>query len=274
MKRTLLLVVALLCAALASASPAGAAEKLTARQIMQKQKDLHRTSSEIEHQKMVLIDRRDKKENRELRRYNLEVKKDVYKYLIIFLAPKDIRGTSLLTWQHEDAPDDQWLFLPAAKKLKRVAEGSKKGYFMGTDFTYEDLSPEPLDDNKYKLLREEECPGKEGKGKDCWVIESVPANEEVLKASGYSKKHLWVRQDIFFTAKIEFFNKRGKHVKTQVMMDVDKVEGTIYRAGKALMDHETKKHKTLMVVTKREINAKIDKQLFSERSVLKQEGLR
>jgi len=147
--KTIALPLSLLCVAML-VTPGIAAKKLTARQIMETQKERHKTSSEIEFQKMMLVDRKGNKELRELRRYNLETGKDIYKFLLIFLSPKDIRGTTLLTWQNENAEDDQWLYLPAlGRKLKRMAKGSKKGSFMGTDFTYADLSPEPIDDNEY-----------------------------------------------------------------------------------------------------------------------------
>ena len=259
--------VALLLAA-ALCVPAGAADKLTARQIMKKQKDMHKTTSEIEFQKMMLIDRKGGKELRELRRYNLETGKELYKYLLIFLSPKDIRGTSLLTWQKEGGEDDQWIYMPAlGRKLKRMAKGSKKGYFMGTDFTYADLSPEPLDDNAYELLGEEKF-----EGQDVWIIESKPVPAK-LKESAYSKKILRVRKDIFFTVDIEFYNPRGKHIKTQSMSGIKKIEGTIHRADKALMDHLKRQHKTVMMVIKRELNAKVDPKIFTESSVIKEETL-
>lgn len=246
MKRLILPVAVLLCAAFAvRASSAG---KLSGRDIMKKQEKLHKSSSEVELVKMMLIDRKGKKKPRQLRRYNWKEKEGENKFLLVFLAPKDVKGTSLLTWAHKDSADDRWIFLPAlGKKLKRIAEGSKKGYFMGTDFTYEDLSPEDIDDNKYKILREETCPGKQFKDKKCWVIESVPATKKILKSSGYSKKVVWVRKDIYFTVKIEFYDKRGKHRKTQTMMDVEKVKGSMYRAKRTLMDNIKKKHKTAML---------------------------
>lgn len=246
-----------------------AAESLTARQVMDKQKSLHRSTSEAESIKMALIDKKGKEEVREMKRLSMEVDKENSNCLMVFLSPKDIKGTSLLTWQHDKGADDQWLYLPAmGKKMKRIAEGSKKGYFMGTDFTYEDLSPESLDDYEYTMLREETV-----ESHPCYVIESKPINPDVLKSSGYSKKTLWVRKDIFFTVKIEFYNKRDKLQKTQTLTDVVKVEGDLYRADKSIMDHLENEHKTVMTSLKRQINAAVDKGLFTERSVLKEEAL-
>ena len=79
-----------------------------------------------------------------------------------------------MTWQQQSREDDQWLYMPAlGEKLKRIAGGGKKNYFMGTDFSYEDLRNEKLDDHTYHLIKEETL-----EGKNCYLIEALPANEE------------------------------------------------------------------------------------------------
>lgn len=259
-----------LTASFAAAAPAAPAKKaLTAREIMDKTEELHKCKSEIEFQSMLLVDKGGNQEKRSVRRYNWDQSDKETKYLIVFLEPKDVKGTTLLTWQHTGATDDQWLHLPAAgKKLQRIAKGSKKGAFMGTDFTYEDLSAEDTDDYDYAILKEEDV-----EGQKCWVIESKPKTEEAKKESGYGRRVVSVRQDIYFPVKIEFYNQRDKHVKTQYFQEIEKVSGTIYRAKKALMDNLKDEHKTYVLVTQREINGKIDQSLFTEESVLKGSAL-
>lgn len=245
------------------------AGELTGRDIIKRQKDNHKSSLEIEKQMMMLIDKSGKKEIRQVKRYSKEMEDDVYRYLLVFLDPKDIKGVSLLTWQNKNGGDDQWLYMPAmGKQMKRIAGGSKKSYFMGTDFTYEDLSPDKIDNYTHKLLKEEKVGAD-----DCYVVESVPANETVLKDSGYSKKISWIRKDIFFTVKVEFYDKRGKLLKTQTVSDVEKIEGNLYRAKKVLMDHHKKNHKTAILINDRKIGSDIPDDIFTERSVLKEEAL-
>tara|TARA_B100000959_G_scaffold211076_1_gene221832 strand:+ start:152 stop:979 length:828 start_codon:yes stop_codon:yes gene_type:complete len=242
-------------------------DKLTGRQIMEKQKDLHKVSSEFEFQKMVLVDKTGSKETRDVRRYIKENEVDVFRSLIVFLQPSDIKGTALLNWQHKDRADDQWLYLPAQGKMQRIAKGGGRNYFMGTDFTYEDMQSEEFDDYKYTLLKEEPY-ADEG---TCYVVEAIPANKEKERESGYSKRIMWLRKDIFLTVKIDFYDRRKKLIKTQTNSAIENVKGTIWRAKKALMDNHKAKHKTAIMVVKREVNEEIPDKTFTERFILKGE---
>ena len=106
------------------------AEDLSGRQIMEKQKQMHETKNEFELQKMVLVDSSNNKDVREVKRYSKEVEEGVHKFLIVFLSPENIKGTALLTWEHAGAESDQWLYMPARKKMQRIAKGGKKNYFI------------------------------------------------------------------------------------------------------------------------------------------------
>ena len=243
-------------------------DKLTGRQIMEKQKELHKVSSEIEFQKMVLVDKSGTKETRDVRRYIQEQEEvDVFRSLIVFLQPADIKGTALLNWQHKDQSDDQWLYLPAQGKMQRIAKGGGRNYFMGTDFTYEDMQSEEFDDYKYTLLKEEPF-AEEG---TCYVVEAIPATKEKERGSGYSKRVMWLRKDIFLTVKVDFYGRRKKLIKTQTNSAIENVKGTIWRAKKTLMDNFKVKHKTAIMVVKRAVNEEIPAKTFTERFILKGE---
>lgn len=244
-------------------SPLAFAE-MTGREVMQKQKDLHKSTSEFEVQKMILVDKGGNKENRELRRWSKEVEPDVNRTLMGFISPTDIKGTALLTWQHKDQADDQWLYLPAQGKMQRIAEGGKKNYFMGTDFTYEDLQSEKLDDYTYNVMKEE--PAAEAA---CYVIEALPASEIKKKETSYSKRILWVEKERFVTHKVEYYDKRGGLQKTQTNVEWENVLGTIWRPKKTLMDNTKNNHKTVCGSTSRTINQPIDDQTFTDRFILK-----
>src|SRR5574341_1158535 len=129
-----------------------AGEQLTGRQIMEKQKQLHESKDEDFKQDMQLIDRNGNVSKREVANYYLKTPEKLTKTMIIFLAPADVRGTGLLTWEQKAREDDQWLYLPASGKERRIAASGKKNKFMGTDFAYEDLRPENLDTHTYNLL--------------------------------------------------------------------------------------------------------------------------
>jgi len=171
--------------------------------------------------------------------------------------------------QHKAQDDDQWLYLPARGRLKRIAKGGKKNYFMGTDFTYEDMEKEELDDYKYKLLEEEEI-----QGRLCYVVEAVPANERIKRDSGYSKRIMWITKDNFLSLKIEFYDRREKLIKTQTTSAWKNIQGTIWRPEKMLMDNHKAQHKTSVTVMRTDLNQNIADQTFTQRFILKDRHIR
>lgn len=243
--------------------------EMTGKQIMEDQRDRHRVKSEVSTNVMLLIDRRGRKEKRIMKWVGKDFGKGEHKVLLYFTAPADVKGTALLTWVYEDAADDQWLYLPAQKKTQRISQSSQRSYIMGTDFTYEDIQPEDVDDFTYTVLREEKF-----MDQDCWVVEAAPANEAKKKGSAYSKRLLWVRKDIVCTTKIEFYDQRGEHVKTQTIHLFENLEGTVWRGKKTLMDNHREKHKTLAGVTAREINVEVDDKVFTERYILSESHIK
>jgi len=153
------------------------------------------------------------------------------------------------------------------RQVKRYAKGSKKNYFMGTDFTYEDMEPEDIDNFNYTILRSEKL-NQDKKDSDCYVIEAVPANEEKKRESGYSRGIMWIEKEYLYTLKVEFYDRRGRLQKIQTNHEVKNVSGTIWRAKKSLMKHLVKKHKTLTGTTSRKINTSVKDSVFTERFIL------
>ena len=245
----------------------GFTEELTGHQIMEKQKELHEVDTEYGEETMLLVDIKSKaKEKRQVKRYAKKMDNGLNRYLLVFTAPADIKGTALLT--HEsDKEDDQWMYMPAAKKMQRIAKTSKKTYFMGTDFTYEDIEPEEIDNFNYKTLKKETITHIEP-NRDCFVIEALPATEEKKRSSAYAKRILWVDSTNFITLKIEFYDRRNRLIKTQKSFEIQKISGTIYRPRKTIMDNHKKKHKTLSLVNDRELNKPIADKIFTERFIL------
>ena len=232
-------------------APLANAAPLTGRQIVDKVSEYHEAPLEFELQTMTLMTGDKVEETRETRRYALKEGENRWKYLIAFLAPAGVKGVGLLTWSKPGDDDDQWLYLPAlGDKLKRIAKGSQKDYFMGTDFTFEDLMFEDKNDFQYALKGDETIDGQAH-----YVVETVPANEKIKKESGYSKRVLFVRKDIFFVMRTDYYDRNDRLLKRQTVTDVTKVKGNLWRAQKALMDNVAKKHKTAVVVTQRSFDA-------------------
>ena len=244
------------------------AQEMTGKQVMDEQKNRHMVKSEITVDVMLLVDSRDKKETRTLKSYYKDLGGGETRTLVVFEEPAAVKGTAMLTWEHKDRDSDQWLYLPSQKKLQRIAQGSKKSYFMGTDLTFEDLEPEKMENFTYTMLPSETVDGQE-----CYVIDSAPADAEKRKLSGYSKRKLWVRKDIFFTVKVEFYDQRDKLVKTQTNLDLETIGGNAWRAKRAMMDNTSRNHKTLTAVKTDETNVAIDETVFTERYILSEKHI-
>jgi outer membrane lipoprotein-sorting protein len=142
---------------------------------------------------------------RELRYKTLEAPGDGDKSLTLFDHPKDVEGTALLTYAHKVEDDDIWLFLPALKRVKRIASNNKSGPFMGSEFAFEDFGIQEVEKYTYKYLRDDKHDGQ-----DCFVIERVP----VEKNSGYSRQEAWIDKAEYRTLKIDYFSKNGEFLKT------------------------------------------------------------
>ena len=247
---------------------------LTGRNVMDKQKELQKTDTEVSHQYMILVDEDGSKEKREIKEYKQKNnKKDLTDSLIVFIKPADIKGTALLNKQYSKDNENQWIYMPDLKKLQRIAQGSKKNYFMGTDFTYEDLSADKLDNYHYKLLREEKLKvNKHDKNDDCYVIQAIPTDSYKPK-TGYGKKILWITKDHFYTKKIEFYDKKGKFIKNEISWDFINPVGTVYRPIKIIVNNKKENHKTLVKVVDLKINKPIKSKIFTQRYLLNEEQM-
>lgn len=158
----------------------------------------------------------------------LEVEGDGDKELGIFHTPADVRGTAVLTYSHGIKPDDQWIYLPSLKRVKRIATVNKSGPFVGSEFAFEDISSWELEKYNYRYLRDEAIDGN-----DCFVIENIPAYEY----SGYTKQIEWLDKEMYQPRKIEFYDRKGALLKTLTFSDYDQYLGRYWRAGKLHMEN-------------------------------------
>lgn len=186
---------------------------------------------------MVLRNRQGQESSREMRNKSLEVANDGDKGLIIFDEPRDVRGTALLTFSHKVGDDDQWLYLPALKRVKRIASSNKSGPFMGSEFAYEDISSQEVEKYTYKYLRDEAL-----NGLDCFVIERDPVDED----SGYSRQVVWLDKAEYRVQKVDYFDRKQSHLKTLTFHDYQQYLDKHWRAGRLeMINHQTLKSTTL-----------------------------
>jgi outer membrane lipoprotein-sorting protein len=182
---------------------------------------------------MVLRNAQGEESNREFSMKTLEVPGDGDKELGLFHKPADVKGTAVLTFSHGLQPDDQWLFLPELKRVKRISSVNKSGPFVGSEFAFEDIASWEIDKYKYKYLRDEAY-----EGTDCFVVENIPAYEY----SGYAKLISWVDKSNYQPVKMEYYDRKNTLLKTSFLREYKQYLGKFWRAHKIeMVNHQTGK---------------------------------
>ena len=177
---------------------------------------------------------------RDLRIFTLEVptEDEGDKSLVVFESPADIEGTALLSHARILDPDDQWLYLPALKRVKRISSVNKSGPFVGSEFAFEDFTALELEKYTYEWVREEPCGDL-----TCDVVKRFPRYEH----SGYTKQLSWVDQEVFQVRKVEFYDRRDTLLKTLELTEYREYEGAWWRAHRfAMVNHQTGKSTDLV----------------------------
>ena len=186
---------------------------------------------------MTLRNKRGQESQRELRLKVIEIEGDGDRTLFVFDRPRDVRGTAFLIHAHKDEPDEQWLYLPALKRVKRISSSKKSGSFMGSEFSYEDLSAIEVEKFTHRHLRDEACGDLE-----CAVLERIPLSED----SGYSRQVVWFDREELRTIQVQYFDRRDEHLKTMTVEDYAQYLGRFWRAGTvAMTNHLTGKSTVL-----------------------------
>ena len=187
--------------------------------------------------KMELRNKQGDTSVRDIRIKTLEVIGDGDKSLSIFDEPADVKGTAFLTYSHALKPDEQWLYLPALKRVKRINSKNKSGPFMGSEFAYEDIASQEVEKYTYKYLRDETL-----NGIDCFVIERYPAYEH----SGYTRQVAWLNKAEYRPEKIIFYDRKNALLKTLVYENYQQYLNQYWRADSMQMqNHQTGKSTTL-----------------------------
>jgi outer membrane lipoprotein-sorting protein len=188
--------------------------------------------------KMILKNKQGQESTREIRSKTLEVDGDGDKSMTIFDKPRDVQGTALLTFTHKEGPDDQWLYLPALKRVKRIASDNKSGPFMGSEFAYEDIASQEVEKYTYKFLRDDTLDGME-----VFVFERYPVD----KKSGYTRQIVWLDKEHYKERKIEFYDRKDSLLKTLLLTDYHQYLDQYWRAHDMHMEnHQTGKSTRLL----------------------------
>jgi len=242
------------------------AQEMTAREIVDRydaRDDGHTLEQDI---LMVLVDKHGNQRVREIKSYEKKYGLDEYR-VMFFKSPTDIQNTGFLTYDYKDKTKDekQWLYLPAIKKVKRIPSTDKSSSFMGSDFSYFDMTNRNLDAYSYKILKETMV-----KGDKVWVIEAIPNTEEEIEESGYTKSILLIRQNDYVGVRGIFYMKNNKtkfldvkemHLQNGIWV-YDKVSMTT-KKGKHTI------HKTFLINSNIKVNQPIEDVVFTSRRLIK-----
>ena len=203
---------------------------------------------------MTLKNKKGEVSTRKIRIRNLEVQGDGDKSMSIFDEPADVKGTAMLTFSHGLEPDDQWLYLPAIKRVKRISSRNKSGPFMGSEFAFEDLSSQEVEKYSYKYLRDEPCGSYQ-----CYVIERTPAYEY----SGYTRQIVWIDKEAYRMVKVDFFDRKNDPLKTLQASDYQQYLGHYWRPGKMEMVNHQNGKSTLLEWTNYQFKTGLDDSDFN-----------
>ncbi len=238
---------------------------LTAQEIAQAAHDRDEGDNLMSNMKMTLIDKNGKKRVRQLKNFAKEKGEDTLK-LMFFLTPADVKDTGFLTYDYEDSDkdDDQWLYLPELKKVKRIASSDKSSSFMGSDFTYSDMTSRNVEDYSYEIMKEPEVGGHK-----TWQLMVTPKNAKVVEETGYTKSIVFIRQDNFVVVQALNYVKLGKKLKYMKVLGLEEIEGVWTSTKVQMVTKKGKKtlHKTILEFSDIKYNQDLEESFFATRTL-------
>ncbi|MEE9356294.1 MAG: outer membrane lipoprotein-sorting protein [Methylococcaceae bacterium] len=187
--------------------------------------------------RMILTNRNNDESIRKLKLKTLEMKGDGDKSLSVFSSPRDVKGTAFLSFTHAVKADEQWLYLPALKRVKRISSDNKSGPFLGSEFAYEDLTSFEIEKYSYRYLRDEKT-----NGIDCFVLLLKP----LYKHSGYVQEMSWIDKARYIPIKIDYYDRKKELLKTLTYTGYQQYLNQYWRAREMLMVNHVTGKKTLL----------------------------
>lgn len=244
-------------------TPATALAAPDAATLMKDSDARHRILTESDTVSMVLQATSGEQRKRSYRLYWRQDDKGGDKVMIRFLAPADIKGTSLLTVEDKATGDDeQWIYLPGFKKTRQVGSAELGDRFVNSDLFFEDLKHRYVEHYEHKVLGSEQLDGQ-----DCWVIESVPVHPKVKQETPYAKVVRWLRKDNLFIIKSRAFDRSQEPWKEVTFTDVRPVAGKAWRANRLTFVDVQRRSRTVLLMSDRTFNSTLDANTFSKHAL-------
>lgn len=211
------------------------------------------------HMTMILSNKQGDERKRQIRSRSLEMVEDGDKRLIFFDYPPNMRGTGFLNYTHKHADDDQWIYLPALKRVRRIASRSKSEPFVGSEFAYEDIAGEEIEKYRYRWL------GDELYGEHrCFVIESIPVDR---RNSGYSRRISWIDQRDYYALKVDYFDRKNVLLKTLTFEGYRQYQGKFWRPDVMQMVNRQNERSTRIIWDSYLFQSGLKESDFSQRSL-------
>lgn len=251
-------VVALGMAGTQVGSPAD--DSAEARRIVEHADRANTPPAMIETARMVITDENGATYERRLRVWSKQ-KEGGDLDLMRFFSPDEIRGAGLLTHEHRGGDDDQWFYLPATRKIRRIAGADRRNRFMGTEFLYQDLQGYHPENYNYQMLESETVDGE-----SCHVIEAVPIPDRADR-SAYSKETLWIGKRTAVLRKAVMYDEKGERLKELTTSGIREVRKGIYLPDRITISNVQNDRSTLLETIDRELPGDLSNEMFSQREL-------
>lgn len=216
---------------------------------------------------MVLIDKKGNERHREMKIFSKDKGRDSLR-LQFFLAPADVKDTGFLTYDYYsgEKDDDQWLYLPDLRKTKRIATSDKSSSFMGSDFSYADMTRRVLDEWNYKLLKEDKVDDAA-----VWLVEAVPESKTVEDRYGFKKSIIFVRQDNFIEVRAIHVLQDSNKVKYMQVKKLENIDGIWVATERWMKTTKNKRtlHNTKLLWNNVRFNQDLKESFFTVRTLEK-----
>ena len=229
---------------------------LTGRDIMEKVSDVNTAESTHSLVNLKLIDKNNAVSMRIIEMFVQKNSKNESRSLIIFHSPASVKNTRFLSIENKGRANDQWIYLPALKRVRRIAASEGNKSFMGTDLTYNDMGARNVDNDTHTQTGE-----KIFDGRPCYLVQSVPKD---LNDSQYSRRISWIDKERMIPLKMEMYDKEGKLIKIMRMENIKKIQG-IWTPLITSMENVQTRHKTVITITKLVYNEKLPNGIFTTR---------
>lgn len=221
----------------------------------------------IQELTMTLINKRGKTQERNMVSYRKDYE-DERKTILLYLSPANIKGTGFMSFDYIDdsKDDDQWLYLPALRKTRRISSSNRGDYFLGTDFTYEDIklgTKLSKSDYKYSTVKKESIDGVE-----CLLIEATPVSDEISRELGYKRVNYWVDSKIWMVRQVQYWDIAGNLLKTSHIKKISRIDGIWTFQALEAENHKTG-HRTTINFSNTDYNTEVEDDLFSEESLMR-----